>query len=305
MVRLIKLIRLARSRRIQIVHNHFNWYGLLAATCTGAASVETVHNTYGWFSPLRRILFSLSTLQADRLIAVSSNVKEFTVERFPLLRRKPISIIHNSIDSRRFSPLEDREARRNRIGIRADECVIGFVGRLEVQKAVHRLIDAAAVLYPRWPKLRLMIVGDGSLRGALEARAADLGLRNVTFAGYTDDTSPFYSMFDIFALPSAWEGLPLTVLEAMACKCPVVAMNVGGVPEAVIDGMTGFAVPQDPPARFVEAIETLIRNPGMRRSMGEAGRSLVEREFSLRTMIERTDAVYRGLVRDNRKGRSG
>lgn len=303
-VRLIRLIRLSRRGRTQIVHNHLNWYGLLAATCGGAASVETIHNTYGWFGAIRRVLYSLSVLQADRLIAVSSNVRDFTLKRFPLLRGKPISVIHNAIDPRKFVRLADGVAHRRRLGIGADECVIGFVGRLEVQKAVHRLVDAAAALSPRWPNLRFLIVGEGTLRGALEARAASLGLRNIIFAGYAEDTTPFYSVFDIFALPSAWEGLPLTVLEAMACRCPVVAMDVGGVAEAVLDGVTGFAVPSEPPARFVEAIETMIRDPGMRRSMGEAGRALVERDFSIDGMIERTEGVYLELAR-SAQGRTG
>lgn len=295
-VRLVKLIRLARQKKIQVVHNHLNWYGLLAATCTGTASVETIHNTYEWFGALRRMMYSLSALQADRLIAVSARVRDFTLSRFPLLRGKNIAVIRNAIDPRRFMRLADRDGRRRQLGIAADECVIGFVGRLEVQKAVHRLIDAAAILSVRWPRLRVLIVGDGALRGELEARASYHGLQNVFFAGYSDDTAPFYSVFDIFALPSVWEGLPLTVLEAMACLCPVVAMNVGGVSEAVVDGVTGFVVPQDSPDRFVEAIEALIRNPGLRESMGKAGRALVEREFSVDAMIDRTTRVYQDLL---------
>jgi glycosyltransferase involved in cell wall biosynthesis len=297
--RLFILWRLARRKRIRIVHNHLNWYGLPAALLAGARSVETIHNTYSWFGPRKRFMYGLSTLLADRLIAVSENVRTFT-RGLPFLGGRNYVVIPNGIDPSLFSPPIDRALPRARFGLQEDETVIGFAGRLEAEKAVHRLLEAASALNLRHKRLRFLIAGDGVLRKELEGKAGSLGLGNVSFLGYLDDTPSFYQALDIFALPSDYEGLPLTVLEAMAACRPVVAMNVGGVAEAVAHEETGLVVPAGDTPAFIDGLDRLAGDSALRSAFGTAGRRRVVSKFSARAMVARTETLYRDMLSENR-----
>jgi glycosyltransferase involved in cell wall biosynthesis len=146
--------------------------------------------------------------------------------------------------------------------------------------------------------VKVLIVGDGERREQLHRLAAELGLRNVIFAGHQRDVADYLHALDVFVLPSLWEGLPVSVLEAMACSLPVVATRVSGTPEVVEDGITGRLVEPRDAAGLLSAITALVADAGLRRRMGDAGRKRVEREFSAESMLASTEEVYRDLVRD-------
>jgi glycosyltransferase involved in cell wall biosynthesis len=295
--RLLRLTSLAREKRVQVLHNHLNWYGLLAGFLSGAKSVETIHNTYHWFGARKRWMFALSTLLAHRLIAVSRSVLQYTVESFPLMTTRKFVVIHNSIDTDRFTPPPNREMARRALGVKSGELVLGFVGRLEKQKAVHRLLEATRELERRQLRVNLILAGDGALKNQLMDQASSLGLSAVTFLGFCDDTAPLYAAFDVFVLPSDYEGLPLTVLEAMSSGCPVVATNVGGVAEAVEHGKTGLIIPRGDTDRLIGALDLILRDASLRSQMGEAGRKKVVEEFSIGSMIGKTEALYEEILR--------
>ena len=172
--------------------------------------------------------------------------------------------------------------------------VLGSLGRLDEQKGYELLVEALAEL----PEATAVVVGEGPQRAALEARAAALGVsERLRLPGWSDDARGFLPSFDVFVLPSRYEGLPLSIVEAMLAGLPVVATAVGSVAEAVEDGETGFVVPPGNRAALVAALRRLIDDPGLRLALGDAGRARARREFTARAMAARYERLYDEIVR--------
>jgi glycosyltransferase involved in cell wall biosynthesis len=177
-----------------------------------------------------------------------------------------------------------------------DAFVVGTAGQLEPWKGIDLLLDAAA----RVPEpLRIEIFGDGSQRSDLEKRAAALGVHAI-FHGRVSDVRDRLATLDAFVHPSRAENLPTSILEAMASSLPVVATRVGGVPEAVIDGVTGFVVEPDDPGAMASAIVRLMRDPGRRAAMGLAGAARVADTFDPGRAARRTVAIYERVCASSR-----
>lgn len=214
------------------------------------------------------------------------------------LQRAHLRVVHNGIPDLEDPPIDWRE----RLGWPKEAPIVGAVGRLEQVKGFHLLIDALAQLPDRvgseWSlPPRLVIVGDGSERAALERRAADLGLADrIHFAGYRADAHRAPGGFDLMVIPSLQEALSLVCLEAMAAACPVIASNVGGLPELVVDGSTGLLVPPGDAAAIATALRRLLSNVSLACQMGEAGRRRFLDNFHVDRMVERTQEVYRELT---------
>ena len=178
--------------------------------------------------------------------------------------------------------------------------LIAVVGNLEEIKGHRYLIQALPGILDQFPHVFMIILGDGVLRPTLKTQVKDSGLsRSVMFAGWRKDVPRILAASDVLVLPSLSEGLPLAVLEAMAAGLPIVASNVGGVPEAVIDGETGFLVEPSSARSLREAILKLLKDPERARSMGAAGRTRVRAEFGVDRMVEETCEVYRNLLRNS------
>lgn len=177
----------------------------------------------------------------------------------------------------------------------AEPAKIVMTARFERQKDHETLVSALATL--RDLPWRLELIGDGPGRAAVEARVCSLGLsERVIFFGRRDDVPHILSRASIFVLASLWEGFPISILEAMRAGLPVVASNVGGVSEAVVDGETGWTVPAGQAAPLAESVRKLIVDAAARRDMGRAGRVRFERHFLFDGMAERTESVYREVL---------
>jgi glycosyltransferase involved in cell wall biosynthesis len=174
---------------------------------------------------------------------------------------------------------------------------IGTVGRLSWEKDQQALLEAFGLLKKQVDNACLLIVGDGALRGDLERAAEDLGIANdVQFLGYRDDVPSIMAALDVFVLPSLEEGISLTLLEAMAASRPIVATDVGGNPEVVVDGETGILVPSEDVAALAGAIIKLYGDKELRGKMGAAGRKRVEEHFSLNAMVDAYMALYSSVL---------
>jgi glycosyltransferase involved in cell wall biosynthesis len=196
-----------------------------------------------------------------------------------------------------YGPGEGREPVRRALGLDAAAPVVGVVGRLEAQKGHTYLLDAWPDVRRDFPGARLLVVGDGALRAELEARALGPGLHgSVTFTGFRADVPRVLAALDVLVLPSLYEGMPLTVIEASAMGLPVVATAVDGTPEVVRDGETGRLVPPARPAALADALRALLADPARARAMGRAGRAHVLARFDLDTQVEATARVYRRVA---------
>jgi glycosyltransferase involved in cell wall biosynthesis len=249
---------------------------------------------YFWFTIFERWHYGVYNLLAHRMFAVSAYVRQFTIDHFPLMNEAKIVVVRNGIPLGPFLARDADTELRRRHGIPAEATVVGFVGRLTEQKGIEYLIDALAELAPAHPGLWVVIVGEGELRDALMRRGA--ALPQVVFAGFQREIPRYLAMFDIFALPSLWEGLPMSVLEAMAAGKPVVATAVSGTPEVVVEGETGFLVEPKNVPQLAERLSRLAQDRDLRLRMGAAGRARVTSLFSAEAMVRASEAIYRELL---------
>ena len=178
--------------------------------------------------------------------------------------------------------------------------VLGSLGRLDEQKGYELLVEALADL----PEATAVIVGEGPQRSLLEARAGELGVsERLCLPGWSDDARSLLPTFDVFVLPSRYEGFPLSIVEAMLAGLPVVASGVGSIAEAVEDGETGFVVPSGDRAALVAALRKLVGDPGLRRRLGDAGRARARLEFTAPAMAARYERLYDEVVGSSRSPR--
>jgi len=202
-------------------------------------------------------------------------------------------VIYNGIPTRHFisNALQD-DAKKKHV-------ILLHIGRFAPQKNHILLVEAFAMALKEYPAMRLWLVGDGLLRDQVETLVKEKGLeRNVTFLGIREDVPKLLSEADVFLLPSEWEGVPLTVLEAMAAGKPVIATAVGGVPELVKDGVSGILVPSRNHGALAKAILCLAKDPDLRQRMGKAGQQRAIEHFDISRTAKGYEALYLKLLRE-------
>ena len=278
---------------IKIVHSHgykSNFYAYFARL-PGLSLVTTCHNWIAsgfkmrCFTWLDKILLRYF----DSVVCVSRPI-QVELERWRV--KNTLSLIYNGIDINRFRKNSTRRKEiRHRLGLTDTEVVIGFVGRVSREKGISILMECGADIHAAFPELHIVIVGDGPLKTELESEGIDY----VHFVGVQSDVASFYSAFDIFILPSLTEGLPMVILEAMASSLPVVASDVGSIPDVVEDGQTGYLIQPERKKTVYDALEQLIRSPLQARKMGENGLEKVERIFTSDKMVQQYISVYDSL----------
>ena len=299
-----RVARVIRERGIEIVHSHGKGAGLyarLAACRAGIPAVHTFHGIHFRDYPigLRSGYLALERWLAGRTQAIihvsESQARE--AEGLGLAPPGRTHVIVNGIDSERLERLVGTApVSRRALGVADDAFVIGTVARFDPVKGLDVLLDAFARVAPALPRAMLVLIGDGPWAGRLRASAAALGLQGrVVFAGALPDAGRGLPAMDAYASASRGEGLPLGLLEAMACGLPVVATRVSGHVDAVDDGATGALVPAGDAAALAEALLLLARDPERGRAWGEAGRRRVHRLFSARRMAAEVAAVYRKI----------
>lgn len=245
----------------------------------------------------RRLDLSLMR-RFDHLIAVSHATKDEMVDAG--VPASLISVIHNGIDTEAWSPRRTVSTLQDELSLGQGFPVIGYVGRIMPEKDLETWLRAAALLAQKFPLARFVLVGEGKDNATfnqLKQLAAELGIADRTyFPGYRSDLLPIYAAFDIFVLSSRREGLPNSILEAMALGLPVVTTDVAGARELVVDGQTGYVRPQGDAQGMARAIIALAENERLRRHMSRSGRERIEREFSFVTRLERIEALYESIL---------
>jgi glycosyltransferase involved in cell wall biosynthesis len=297
-----RLVRFLRARKPDVVHAHLihgDLYGTLAARLTRVPYViSTKHNDdafrqRGFYAWLDRTAAHCQ----DRIITISHHLKRFhvDVEGLPADR---IVTIHYGLDPSAFlqGVGEDVDVRAE-LDVPTDTPLAGVVGRLTEQKGHAYLLEAFAAVVQEFPSARLLVVGDGKLRPALERQVAHLGLcGSVTFTGRRENVPHIMLALDVLVMPSLWEGFGLVLLEAMAAGKPLVASRVSAIPEIVVDGETGFLVPPGDSHSLAQTLLKVLRDPELGRRMGRKGRARLEREFSVEKMVRATERIYDTLI---------
>jgi sugar transferase (PEP-CTERM/EpsH1 system associated) len=291
--RIFRLVRRERPRVVQTHHLTPLIYAAIAARAAGARVVHVEHEQFSIGRPAALGRLRRLTRLCDRVVAAGSGVARFLVERAAVTAAR-VAVIRNGVDVRVCAPAV--RVPRAAFGLAEGEPLIGHVARLEAEKDQATLLRAFQVLARRRPSLRLVVVGKGSLEPELRAQAASLGVAGqVTFLGARSDVPALLPHVDVFALSSVREGLPLTVLEAMACGRPVVATAVGEVPDAIVPGVTGLLVPPGDAGALAAALSEVLDDRARAGAMGRAGRERAESEFNLDHMVEAYERVWRSV----------
>ena len=303
------LLALSRAfRRLQpdIVHTHTSkagFLGRLAARLAGVPRVvhtmhEPPHNAASSFAA--RLLYiyleRLATRWADQIVTVSeANQRE--IYHQSLVPPSKLNLIREGLDLRDYPSVPDPRAALRSLGIADDVPVVGAVGRLEPAKGHTFLLQAMARLRHQVPEVRCVIVGSGYLLEALERERAELGLDDcVIFTGFREDMLALMQGFDVFALPSRWEGLGIVLLEAMAYARPLVAAAVGGVNDVVVPGESGLLVRPGDPGALADALLGLLRDPERARALGVGGNRRLREHFRDEVANEKMHALYSRLL---------
>jgi glycosyltransferase involved in cell wall biosynthesis len=298
------LVSEIRSFRPHLVHTHLvhaDVHGQLAASVTRVPGVSSVHDTLDFY---RREPFHTAGRVVGRLaarrIAISNYVARY-VERLHLAPPERVRTVHYGIDADGFArPGTERESARADLGLTADTVAVGVASRLIPGKGHDVLIDGFAIAAGDNPNLRLLVVGDGEDRAALEARAErSCPAGTVQFFGFVHDIARFMNACDAIAFPTQpeyGEGFGLAALEAMAAGRPLISTDSGPLPEINLDGVTGFVVPARSHSGFARAITDLASDPPLRARLGDAGARRARESFSLDAMVGKTMAVYSELV---------
>jgi glycosyltransferase involved in cell wall biosynthesis len=241
----------------------------------------------------------------DKVICVSEAVKEVVMKR-EHVEESRISVVHNGVDVRQEPPGVRADTRRE-LGIEKEHLVVGMVANYNRPvKGVSNFLDAIPAIVSAVPSARFLFVGGGDEENALRDKSRRLGIEShVVFAGYKKEIHKYYEIMDISVLTSFSEGLSLTLLESMNYGIPVVATHVGGNPEVVVEGQTGYLVPVKDNRILADRIITLLEDQDLRRSMGEAGRRRVERKFGMAGIASRYTEIYRELSANRYRSEPG
>jgi len=282
-----------------ILHTYFFWPILFGRLLKWGGAVKVlvenredqgfdwgVHE-YSWLRLTRNL--------PDRIVCVSEAVKQVVLER-ERVGEDRIAVIRNGVETLPDARAEAAEIRKE-FGIGEDHLVVGMVANFNRSvKGVSLFLDAVPEIVRAVPAARFLLIGRGKEEKTLRDKARTMGIEPyVRFAGYRKDIHRCYAIMDVSALTSFSEGLSITLLESMRCGVPVVATRVGGNPEVVADGVTGYLVPPGDVPAFASRTVELLLDKDLRRRMGEEARRRVMRDFRMEDVASRYLALYGGL----------
>jgi glycosyltransferase involved in cell wall biosynthesis len=302
-----RLVRTMRSGKFDIVHTHMfasNLLGRVAAMLAGVpvvvSTVQLIAEREKWWEILLDRALQFKT---DMMISSSEAVRRSFIKRG--IREDKIITIYNGIDFSRFDGVDGGEARnkiRLEFGVDDSSFLVGTVARLRRVKGIGYLIEAARHIVETIPDARFLVVGDGPQKAELEHKVEQFDLSSeFIFAGTRWDVPAILSALDLFVLPSLSEALGIAVIEALLMRIPVVATNVGGVPEIVRSGETGLLVPPRDPTRLAEAIAYMHSNKDEAIAMAQAGERRVRGMFDIAHLARKQAELYERLLANRQR----
>ena len=304
---LFSLYVLLIKEKPSIVHTHTSKAGLLGRLAAKLAGIPIVIHTphghvfFGYFGPVKTKIFiileKLASRITNKMIALTNKERDDQV-LFKIADEDKFVVIPSGVKLNKFRelPFNEKQNFKKELGIPENSLIIGTVGRLEPVKGHEFLIMAAKYIISKYPDTFFIFTGDGYLRQDLENRAFKMGIKeNIIFLGWRDDAAKIISAYDVFVLPSLNEGMGRVLVEAMALGKPIVASNIGGIPDLVIHGKNGFLVPPKNPKELAKYIQILLEDENKREKMGLAGREMSS-DFSAENMVVKIAKLYDELL---------
>jgi glycosyltransferase involved in cell wall biosynthesis len=291
-----KIYKLLRAYKPQVVHTHninTSIDGILAAVL--ARVPIKIHTEHGrQFPDKKRYMFIEWVLShfLNKIIAVSSETKDNLI-KFEHISHKKIEIINNGVED--IGPFNSHEcsAKKDELGLCEFKNIVGYAGRLSPEKGAIYLLSAVPEILARFPATGFVFAGEGRQKEFLLDESKRLGIDYaVKFIGPRKDIPLVLSVLDVYVLPSEREGLPMSLLEAMAAKCAIVASNVGGIPAAIEHGSNGLLTPPKSPEDIAGAITILLENTELRHTMGQKAREKFELLYTAKAMTRTYERLY-------------
>jgi len=290
-----RLWGLIRRHSVDIVHTHSSADSWMASTAARLSPrrpkvVRTRHLNAAF--NVRQIY----TLMADRVVTVGGSTREYMIREKGIPADRVVTI-PTGVDLTVFDPERVPGDLREELGIPAQAPVFGTVSVFRRLKGHQYMLEAVPEILRAVPEAKVLLAGEGPQEKNIRSKVEELGIGKAVFLpGFREDIPKVLNTMDVFVFPSLQEALGTAILEALAMKRAVVASRVGGIPEIIEDGKTGFLVDPEKPAAIAERVIPLLKNPDLRRQVGDRGRRFVEIHYDNRLMIRRLEALYRELV---------
>jgi glycosyltransferase involved in cell wall biosynthesis len=302
---IIRLSLLAKREKVDIIHTFFEKsevMGWLASRFSGVPVWITSRRDLGFVRKgVYRKIFKIAARDCSKCVANCHAIKNNVIEQEKLPDEK-VSVIYNGLDFSPYMKPSNGDHLRSELGIDNSVHIVGMIADIYFEiKGQKYFLEAARKILKKVSNVKFLLIGEGHLRRKYEEMAYKLGIeKNVFFLGKRSDIPGILSAFDVSVLCSTSEGLSNVIMESMAAGKPVVATNVGGNSEIVIDGVTGYLVPPADSDALATAVIALLQSPDKAKSMGVEGRRVVKEKFSLSEMVENYEKLYRDLVSRNR-----
>lgn len=288
----LKLRKILKKIEPDVLHlhtSHAHTLGLLAGKLT---KVKKILVTRRMDHPIRKFLSRIKYNKVDKIAAISEGVKKALIAGG--VKKDKVTVIYSSVDEPNVSPISDL---REEFNLGDDALLLGTVASLVKRKGHRYLFEAIVKVKDKFPQVKLLVAGEGPLEEKLKKLVEKLSLENeIIFTGFRKDIPEILSILDVFVLVSLKEGLGVSLLEAGSYGLPIVATNVGGIPEVVRDGITGLLAPPKDSEALAEKIIYLLSHPEEARKMGENGRKWVRKNFSVEKMVNTYVNLYEHSV---------
>jgi L-malate glycosyltransferase len=290
-----RVAKYLKDWRADLIHCHLPMAGIsgrFAGRLANIPVIYTEHNVQQRYHRMTRIMNRWTWHWQAGVVAVSNEVAASI--RSSMDSSVPVYVVQNGIAADAFvRSMGDRIAIRSRFQIPQDAFVVGTVAGFRRQKNLNGWVKAARMIRDRHPNIHFLVVGEGPLRSTIEKEIDSCDLRaNVHLTGIQENVVPMYSAMDLYMISSIFEGLPISLLEAMAMRLPVVSTPAGGIPEVLIDGVTGYIVDFQDIGQLAKKTISLINNHNLCTTMGEEGRSVIEKQFGIKKMVRELERIY-------------
>lgn len=288
------LKKMIQLEKIDIIHSHTRVTQMMGEMLSRQIKCVHVSTCHGYFKPnLGRTLFPC---WGKKTIAISKEVKNHLMNDFHRLENQ-IELIPSGVDIAQFEPDGSQKKDLREKYHLGDELIIGIIARLSDVKGIDILIQAMSKVHKAYPKVKLLIVGEGQEEQLLKSLVNELHLEVcIQFLPIVNRTNEILSLLDIFVMPSRQEGLGLSIMEAQASGLPVIASNVGGIPTLIEHNVTGILVSKESPEELADALIDLLKSQDKRHRLGQAGRAFIIQHYSSPKMIEKTYQFYQSLL---------
>lgn len=304
LLRIVRVMRYAKANKINIIHAHLPWAGVvarIAGKLLGIPVVYTEHNKLERYHPLTRWLNVVTMNLSTIVVAVSNDVND-SIRKFKPKLSALLCTISNGVNTAHFDPAKiEAGTIREELGIPQGAPMIGTVAVFRTQKRLDIWMETAVKILKTYPECYFIILGDGPLRSALLAKKTELGLDNRLYMpGLQTEVRPYLATLDIYMMSSIFEGLPIALLEAMAMEKAVVSTDAGGIKEVIRDKMEGLLSPVESPEALVDNLRILLADQNKRTKFGVAARKRIIDAFSMEKMVFELERLYRTNLSSDR-----